>query len=558
MHIYRFCPVISHARARFFRQQGHILPPPLLSSLSVSLSDGHSEEEKKVETKEEEKKELFVQRFLSSSLSTPPTALLDLTLSPPFPLPTTIGDGEKEKKVESKEEKEEEHEGRSRSLETEREDSLRALQGEKGRSVLPRSSSLSHAHLSSLSYPHITSRFPVQSFLSSSLSLTRSSLLTSHLKRTCTAASFRSVFTPSSASTSPSLLTSFSSSSQSSNGIRSTPTPSSFSLLSTLLIEADEEHIPLIIAFNSAVWKFRNPAHDSRLERNSEWLVNRLVELASVTLSCIKPKARKKKKTVDVESESVAHNEKVARMLPDTALCYSDGSASPNPGPCGAGVSFFVRDPDMVIDFGASLGRGTNNYAELYGLGIIFTRLFSLRSSHPSIRRAVVFCDSKLALRAAVSSKNPISNGPITRAVRAAFLTVSRVMEIDLQWIRGHVQYGGNERVDRISKAFASVANNNFTHTFDVSFPASLARRVWEVGFPLSDVPVGLFLQNLPTPPPIGTIPVSEPSAAFSRGASVTPPTVSSAQIPDDRNSRWRIKASNPPTRRSARLNNAA
>ncbi len=96
-----------------------------------------------------------------------------------------------------------------------------------------------------------------------------------------------------------------------------------------------------------------------------------------------------------------------------------------------------------------------------------------------------------------------------------------------------------------------------------LTLSTSVSLLVWrgvfgKVGFPLSDVPVGLFLQNLPTPPPIGTIPVSEPSAAFSRGASVTPPTVSSAQIPDDRNSRWRIKASNPPTRRSARLNNAA
>ncbi len=277
------------------------------------------------------------------------------------------------------------------------------------------------------------------------------------------------------------------------------------------------------------------------------------------------------------------HNDKVTRMTPDTVLCYSDGSASPNPGPCGAGVSFFYRDPDMVSDYGASLGRGTNNYAELYGLGIIFTRLVSLRSSHPTIKRAVVFCDSKLALRAAVSSKKPITNGPITRAVRAAFLTVSSVMEIDLQWIRGHVEYGGNERVDRISKAFASVANNILSHSVDASFPASATTRVWEAGFPLTGLPVGIFLQNLPTPPPILFVPVIEPSVAPDVVATVTthaamnPSDISAsslnnasalnvlnvrewqeeskAQAQAPPNARKPVKPTSLPTRRSARLN---
>jgi ribonuclease HI len=175
----------------------------------------------------------------------------------------------------------------------------------------------------------------------------------------------------------------------------------------------------------------------------------------------------------------------------------------------------------MVMDYGASLGRGTNNYAELYGLGVIFTRLVSLHRAHPRVKRAVVFCDSKLALRAAVSIKRPISNGPITRAVRAAFLTASRVMEIDLQWIRGHALYGGNERVDRISKTFASIANNNFMHTVDDSFPASVVTRVWEHGFPLIGLPVGVFIQNLPEPPPVLTILALDPSTVPSCSVSV-------------------------------------
>jgi len=187
-------------------------------------------------------------------------------------------------------------------------------------------------------------------------------------------------------------------------------------------------------------------------------------------------------------------------MKPDTAICYSDGSASPNPGLCGAGVSIFYCEPDTVLDCGVSLGRGTNNFAELYGLGIIFTRLLELCLARPIIKRAVIFCDSKLALRAATSIKNPISNGPIVRAVRAAFVAVASKVELDLQWIRGHVQFGGNERVDRISKAFAQVVNNDFAFTLQARFPAGIRTRKWDPGFPLNALPTGVFLLDLPAP----------------------------------------------------------
>jgi ribonuclease HI len=319
----------------------------------------------------------------------------------------------------------------------------------------------------------------------------------------------------------------------------------------------EDKYIPLIIAFNAAVWKFRKPAHDSLLERPKEWLVNRLVELATTILSSIKPKARKSKKVIDAESESVTHNEKVAGMAPDCVLCYSDGSASPNPGPCGAGVSIFFRDPDMVTDYGASLGRGTNNYAELYGLGIIFTRLASLQHAYPKFKRAVVFCDSKLALRAAVSTKNPITNGPITRAVRAAFLAASRAMTIDLQWIRGHALYGGNERVDKISKAYASIANNDSSFPVCDAFPAHGKRSRWDPGFEdFTLLPISCFLRNLPQPTPIAPNVVgldnTHTFTVLNDNVSLAYPE---AQVSAARNSRRRIKPPSLPTRSSARLN---
>ena len=163
-----------------------------------------------------------------------------------------------------------------------------------------------------------------------------------------------------------------------------------------------------------------------------EWMIDRIVEMAQLCFVSIKPKGRKQKKPVDSVLKRLAHDSRVERMDSDTVLCYSDGSASPT-GPCGAGVSIFLRDPDRVVDYGASLGRDTNNFAELFGLGIIFTELIFLQASNTHLKKAVVFCDSKLALRAATSRKKPLTNCSITRALRVVFQTVSKHFSIDRQ-----------------------------------------------------------------------------------------------------------------------------
>jgi ribonuclease HI len=200
------------------------------------------------------------------------------------------------------------------------------------------------------------------------------------------------------------------------------------------------------------------------------------------------------------------HDETVASMDSNTAICYSDGSASPNPGPCGAGASIFICNPDRVFDFGSSLGRNTNNFAELFALGVIFTELGKIQSSFPQIRSAVVFSDSKLALNATTSKTVPRSNGPITRAVRQAFVGLSSKMRVNLQWIRGHVSVGGNERVDRISKRFATVANNDFLSRFNDVFTSQPSSSPWP-SFPLSALPTCVFLTNLPSPLAIPVVP---------------------------------------------------
>ena len=129
-----------------------------------------------------------------------------------------------------------------------------------------------------------------------------------------------------------------------------------------------------------------------------------------------------------------------------------------------------------------------------------------------------MFCDSKLALRAASSHKPPRTNVEVSKALRSVFLATSKVLSLDLQWIRGHVQFGGNERVDRTSKAFASHKLNNTIVPFNGVFFSQNSCRDWVVSFPLLDLPLQTFLVN-PFCPTVcdGTL---LPVNAYSRSAS--------------------------------------
>ena len=120
-------------------------------------------------------------------------------------------------------------------------------------------------------------------------------------------------------------------------------------------------------------------------------------------------------------------------------------------------------------------------------------RIFNFDTAH-------ICSDSKLALLAATSNKKVLVNGPITRAVKMAYAYASSSLAIHPHWIRGHSAVGGNERVDRISKAFASVPNNDSKSPFKGSFQSYVVTRKWPFGFPLISVPPSCFTMFLPTP----------------------------------------------------------
>ena len=291
---------------------------------------------------------------------------------------------------------------------------------------------------------------------------------------------------------------------------------SSSYLLTTYLVDVPPNLVAPLLAFNFAVWRYREPAHAAKDAQSPQWVAQRIFELASTLLRRIKAPTRKRKNNFDNNAIADDHSASLVEAGPAAVICYTDGSASPNPGPSGAGASLFLPSPGAIHDLGASLGHGTNNGAELYALGMLLTHLRTLSARSPRINNAIVFSDSRYALNAATAKKPPLTNIPICLALRKAYTATCALINVQLRWVRGHAAIGGNERVDRISKRFAEASANGAAFPFDPSFPSSFSSLMCPLPFPISSLLSFFFLTRLPSPPLHVTpvVPSSAPTVA--------------------------------------------
>ena len=255
-----------------------------------------------------------------------------------------------------------------------------------------------------------------------------------------------------------------------------------------------------ILAFNFAVWKFRKPALAGRLVNDTTWLVNRISDIAIGCLASVKARKLKATSTLDFHDDpSVLNHDTILESLdPSSVICYTDGSAMPNPGPSGAGASIFLRNPDTVIDLGVATGLSSNNVGELVALAICLRHLIAIFATS-TFTCACIFSDSQYTIGQALSTKLPLTNKLIVNQLRADLIAARALFKVNLHWLRGHADVGGNERVDLISKSFAK-SNVPDPPSFTPSaFPGfSTVSQPWPFGFPLSGLPCSFFTTNIP------------------------------------------------------------
>jgi len=128
-------------------------------------------------------------------------------------------------------------------------------------------------------------------------------------------------------------------------------------------------------------------------------------------------------------------------------VAYTDGSGTTAGKISGAGV--VVYDGGVaVLEASRHLGMGTNNRAELYGIGIALA-MTDTPAWRP--RPLLVRSDSEYALEAVTRPTAPFpwaANRPLILRVRAA--TQGRV--VTFEHVKGHSGVEGNERADALAK----------------------------------------------------------------------------------------------------------
>lgn len=138
---------------------------------------------------------------------------------------------------------------------------------------------------------------------------------------------------------------------------------------------------------------------------------------------------------------------RLAELPEGTAVAFTDGGCRGNPGPAGSGVRLELPD-GRVAEASRSLGRGTNNIAELTAIDMALELLDE--AGVPADGPVVLFSDSSYARGVLTQGWKAKKNVELIVGLRERLAARPGV---ELQWVAGHSGIPGNERADALASA---------------------------------------------------------------------------------------------------------
>jgi ribonuclease HI len=252
-------------------------------------------------------------------------------------------------------------------------------------------------------------------------------------------------------------------------------------------IGLNARNVNAIVVFNMAVWLTRTKKYvPAAIIPDPKEAANSIArEAASLASSLYSSRNSSSSKYGNAKNRSHEQELAAVQMIQDTldtinpssCVFYTDGSARPNPGACGAGVTLEMPKNFHLklkrLDFHAALGLGTNNLGEIWAIGMAIQTLQILTDKHLiASTNAHIFSDSEFAMGALTNStkvnKNNITNYKAITSIKKMIRMFPRDY-INFHWVPGHAAVEGNERADALAERGSSRSAAGFYLTHILS-----------------------------------------------------------------------------------------
>ena len=196
----------------------------------------------------------------------------------------------------------------------------------------------------------------------------------------------------------------------------------------------DWEKVRMRIAYNYAVWRYRTDVLMMLSTRPSgRACTKKLHEFYQLQ----EGRTRGKQKQEKIYSPPVLPSE--------GTIYFTDGSASPNPGPSGAGALRIDKYGEHKMF--ASLGFGTNNVGELYAIGMVLT-VETLGENTDTLH---IFTDSEYAIGCIDKGWKPKHNQNLIGSIKFLLADVRARRDVEFTWVKGHSKIKHNDTADEMA-----------------------------------------------------------------------------------------------------------
>ena len=158
---------------------------------------------------------------------------------------------------------------------------------------------------------------------------------------------------------------------------------------------------------------------------------------------------------------SVSADTVLASLSGDSAVTFwTDGSAFPNPGAGGAGVSIHGPSDLPRSIFRPCVGMVSNIWCEVFAMQLALKEIRRHYQTHTfSKTRLIVFSDCKFVINAIYQRWNSYYCRSEIEKCQAILRSLSNVPE--LYWVKGHAGIPGNEQADKLAKQAQLQARQN-------------------------------------------------------------------------------------------------